>query len=78
MNDKTTILEIPEAEVPKLAKAIEDTLRQLRQFEEEDQVRQQRIAALGAETDQLLKQIKTNLAYVEEHLRSPLPDFYLR
>ena len=78
MKEKTTFLEIPEAEAPKLAQAIEEAVHYLRQLNEEYEARQPRIAALRAETDALLQEIGKNLAYVEEYLRSPLPDFYSR
>jgi hypothetical protein len=76
--DKTTILEIPAEEAPKLEKAIEKALQQLRQFDEEYEARKPLIAARSAETDALLERIKENLAHVEEYLRSPLPRFDLQ
>jgi uncharacterized FlaG/YvyC family protein len=78
MEDKKIVLEIPEKEAPQLAKALEEAVHYLRQLNEEDEARQSRIAAISAETDALLQEISKNLAYVEEHLRSPLPDFYSR
>ncbi|MCG3163284.1 MAG: hypothetical protein JMDDDDMK_04673 [Acidobacteria bacterium] len=76
--DKTTILEIPEEEAPKLEKAIEEAIRQLRELNDEYEARRPRIAALSSETDTLLEQIKNNLAYVEEYLRTPLPDLHVQ
>ena len=78
MEDKTVVLEIPEEEAPRLAKALEEAVHYLRQLNEEDKAHQSRIAAVSAETDALLQEISKNLAYVEEYLRSPLPDFYSR
>lgn len=78
MQEKTTMLEIPEAEVPKLAQALEEAVSYLRQLNEEYEARQPRVAALSAETEALLQEIGKNLAYVEEYLRSPLADFYTR
>lgn len=71
MQEKTPLIE-----APTLAQAIELAVHYLRQLNEECEARQSRIAAWGAETDALLQEISKNLAYVEEYLQSPLPDFY--
>ena len=55
---------------------VAEVVRRLRRLDGEHKARQVRMAALGADTDNQLEQIKTTLAYVEEYLRSPLPDFY--
>jgi uncharacterized membrane protein YheB (UPF0754 family) len=65
---KMTVLEIPEEEVPKLEVSLAQAVARLREIDEEYIARQQRIAALGAETDQILEAIKRSLANVEKFL----------
>lgn len=75
MNQSTTF-EITEADMPTLEQAIEEALRQLRQSNEEYEARKPIVEARSAETDAMLERIKENLDYVEEYLRTPLPDFH--
>jgi hypothetical protein len=75
--NQPTAFEITEADMPTLEKAIEEALRQSRELSKEHEARLLRIAALGAETDAMLEQIKIKLAYVEEHLRTPLSDLHV-
>jgi hypothetical protein len=65
---KMTVLEIPEEEVPKLEVSLAQAVARLREIDEEYIARQQRIAALGAETDQILEAIKRSLVNVEKFL----------
>ncbi len=66
--EKMTVLEIPEDEVPKLEVSLAQAVARLREIDEEYVARQQRMAVLGAETDQIIEAIKRSLANVEKYL----------
>lgn len=66
--EKMIVLEIPEEEVPKLEVDLAQAVAHLREIDKEYVARQQRMAALGAETDQMLESIKRSLANVEKYL----------
>lgn len=70
-----TVAPMPEFEKMSFKKALEVLVRQLRQSNDEHEASQLRSAALGAETDELLKEIGDNLAKVDEYLRLPTTDF---
>jgi hypothetical protein len=76
--EKTTTLEIPEDEVPKLEAALSEVIARLREIDEEHEARQSRIAALSAETDQMLDLIRRSLANVEKYLSASDPAFHLQ
>jgi hypothetical protein len=73
--EKTTVIEVPDTEMPKLQQMLEELTLQLRQSSEAYEARKPFLAARSAETEANLKQIGDNLAYVEEYLRTPLRDF---
>jgi len=76
--EKMVVLEIPEEEVPKLEVSLAQAVVRLREMDEEYAARQQRMAALGAETDQILEAIKRSLANVEKHLSATGTPVYLQ
>ncbi len=76
--EKMTVSEIPEEETPKLEVRLAQTVARLRQIDEEYVARQQRMAALGAETDQILEAIKRSLANVEKYLSATGAPVYLQ
>ena len=73
--EKTTVIEVPEAEMPKLEEMLEALTHELRRSNEAYEARKPLLAARSAETEANLKQIGENLAYVEEYLRTPLSGF---
>ncbi len=76
--EKTTILEIPEDEIPKLEATLSQVIARLREIDDEHEARQNRIASLSAETDQTLDLIKRTLANVEKYLSAFDPAFHLQ
>lgn len=65
--EKMTVLEIPEAEVPKLEVSLAQAIARLEEMEAEHVARQQRIALLQAESEQILEDIKRSLRNVEKY-----------
>ena len=76
--EKMTVLEIPEEELPKLEVSLAKAVARLREIDEEYVARQQRMAALSAETDQILEAIKRSLANVEKYLSATGAPVYLQ
>lgn len=76
--EKTTTLEIPEDEIPKLEAALSEVIARLREIDEEHEARQSRIAALSAETDRMLDLIRRSLANVGKCLSAFDPAFHIQ
>lgn len=76
--EKMVVLEIPEEEASRLEISLERAVARLREIDEEYVARQQRIAALSAESDQILESIKRSLRNVEKYLSASDPGLYLQ
>jgi septal ring factor EnvC (AmiA/AmiB activator) len=76
--EKMIVLEIPEEEVPKLEVSLAQAIARLEELEAEHVARQQRIALLSAESDQILESIKRSLRNVEKYLAASDAGLYLQ
>ena len=65
---KTTVLEIPVEEVPKLEAQLAQLVAKFQQAEEAHAARELLLAPLRAETDQILAAISRSVANVEKYL----------
>ncbi len=65
---KTTVLEIPTEEIPKLEAQLAQLLAKFQQTEEAHAAREALLAPLRAETDQILAAISRSVANVEKYL----------
>lgn len=76
--EKMTTLEIPEEEVPKLEVSLAQAIARLEEMEAEHAARQQRMALLQAESEQILEDIKRSLRNVEKYYAATDLSVYLQ
>jgi hypothetical protein len=74
---KTVILKVPEAEILRLERLLDQAIGALQDLEKAEAARRARCDQLAAETDKIRKETEAELIRVEQILRFPVPSFTL-